>query len=252
MMAPRSEASPFLTLDRISLRLQDRVVFENTSWRILQGEGWAVMGLNGSGKSTLMKALCGRVPVVRGRIVYHFLEGRGTGSIRDSMAYVSFESQNGAPAGGFWFHQVRWNSLGMAESPQVEEVLSRNSLVGALPFEVAHKRPDPMRLAAKREKVAALLGIEYLLAKRVVALSNGERRKVALATALIQDPRLLILENPFTGLDALYRTRLQRIIGRIMKTGTMVIVSITRPSEAFDLITHVLLVEGNKSSAGRL
>jgi molybdate transport system ATP-binding protein len=79
-----------------------------------------------------------------------------------------------------------------------------------------------------------------------VALSDGERRKVALAAALIRDPRLLILENPFTGLDAAYRTRLQRIIGRIMKTGTAVIVSITRPTEAFDLITHVLLVEDER------
>ncbi|MBN1101805.1 MAG: ATP-binding cassette domain-containing protein [Deltaproteobacteria bacterium] len=253
MMAPRSEKSPFLTLDGISLRLQDRVVFENTCWRILLGERWAVMGPNGSGKSTLMKALCGRVPVVKGRIHHHFLEkppsgapSRATGSIRDSVAYVSFEPLKARLTGGPGFHQVRWNSLGLEDSPQVQEVLSRNSLFGPLPFEVLDNRPDPAAIAAKTEEVVALLGIENLLAKRVVALSDGERRKVALAAALIRNPRLLILENPFTGLDAAYRTKLQRIIGKIMETGTVVIVSITRPSEAFDLITHVVLVENER------
>ena len=67
-----SNASPFITLDGVALRLYNRVLFENTHWTLFDNQHWAVIGPNGSGKSTLMKALCGKVPVGRGGIAYHF------------------------------------------------------------------------------------------------------------------------------------------------------------------------------------
>ena len=65
---------PFITLDDVAVRVYDKVMFQETNWIIHNDEHWAVVGPNGSGKSTLMRALCGRVPVVQGRITYHFAE----------------------------------------------------------------------------------------------------------------------------------------------------------------------------------
>ena len=65
---------PFIRLDNVAVRVYDKVMFQETNWIIRSDEHWAIVGPNGSGKSTLMKALCGQVPVVQGRITYQFAE----------------------------------------------------------------------------------------------------------------------------------------------------------------------------------
>ena len=68
--------APFLTLDDVTIRRGDRLVFPGTSWCMRCGERWAIVGPNGSGKSTLVRALTGALPVVKGDIVYHFAAAR--------------------------------------------------------------------------------------------------------------------------------------------------------------------------------
>lgn len=66
---------PIVSLADVSLRFYDRIVFERTRWEIHSNQCWAVVGPNGSGKSTLARAICGRVPVVHGQILYHLAAG---------------------------------------------------------------------------------------------------------------------------------------------------------------------------------
>jgi molybdate transport system ATP-binding protein len=241
-MAERFGAGgPFISLEDVSLRLYDRLMFEGTRWEIGSDQHWAVLGPNGAGKSTLVKALCGRVPVVRGRIAYHFC---ADGALpQDRVAYVSLDDGDTPLGGGVPFYQSRWN-VGVREaSLSVGEYLSEDRLRRRSPFQVLERPADPGPFIARQARVLGLLDIEDLLTKDVLHLSDGERRKVLIARALLRDPRLLILDNPFTGLDPRFRTRLREAIARLMGHELRVMVVTARPDEIPPGITHVLAVE---------
>ena len=100
--------------------------------------------------------------------------------------------------------------------------------------------PDPAAFAARRAKVVELLQIDALLGKNAIQLSNGERRKVFIAQALLKSPRLLILDNPFSGLDQEFRSKLKEIIVRLMQSAMRVMVVETDRDEIPPGITHML------------
>src|SRR5512137_2320805 len=85
---------PFLTVDSITVRLRDRLILPDTTWKIRSDEHWAILGPNGSGKSTLVRSLWGGGPLQSGRIVYDFAsDGRQPQLVppKDEIGYVSFE-----------------------------------------------------------------------------------------------------------------------------------------------------------------
>lgn len=82
--------------------------------------------------------------------------------------------------------------------------------------------------------------------KKTIQLSNGETRKVMLARALLIRPRLLILDNPLTGLDQDYRKHLKAILGNLMKDDMRFIIVTSRQDEILPGITHVLMIEDQK------
>jgi molybdate transport system ATP-binding protein len=233
---------PFITLKDVSLRLYERVLFEHTDWKIFENQHWAVIGPNGSGKSTLVKALCGRVPVVQGRIAYHF--GADGVKPQEQIGYVSFDAQRSVVGWQDPFYQARWNSARSRDGAPVAGCLSRDQVYKANPFQVIDNLPDPAAFAARRDEVIELLQIEALLGKNAIQLSNGERRKVFIAKALLKSPRLLILDNPFTGLDQAFRDRLKNVIARLMQSAMRVMVVETNRDEIPPGITHALEVAG--------
>ena len=236
-----TDTKPFITLDDIAVRLYDRVLFEHTDWEILDNQHWAVVGPNGSGKSTLVKALCGRVPVVQGKIAYHFEED--SVKPQEQIGYVSFDAQRSVVGWQDPFYQARWNSARSRDGVPVAGCLSREQVYKVNPFQVIDDLPDPAAFAARRDEVVELLQIEALLAKNAIQLSNGERRKVFIAQALLKSPRLLILDNPFTGLDQEFRAKLKEVIARLMHDSMRMMVVETDRDEIPPGITHVLEVK---------
>ena len=79
---------PLITLERVTLRVGDKMLLPGTSWEIKSGENWAILGPNGSGKSALARAVKGDIPHVRGRLIRHDPEAEGR-----RIGYVSFELQ---------------------------------------------------------------------------------------------------------------------------------------------------------------
>jgi molybdate transport system ATP-binding protein len=235
------EHKPFITLDGVTIRLYDRLLFEHTCWEILEDQHWAVIGPNGSGKSTLMKALCGQVPVVQGKIAYHFAEDGA--KPQEQIGYVSFDAQRSIVGWQDPFYQARWNSDRSTDGVPVEDCLSRDQVYKVNPFQVVDDLPDPAVFATRRDEIVERLQIEALLGKNAIQLSNGERRKVFIARALLKNPRLLILDNPFTGLDQAFRARLKEVIARLTQDRMRVMVVETERAETPPGITHVLEVE---------
>lgn len=231
-------AERFISLNNISIRLHDQILFEDLSWEILSDQHWAVIGPNGSGKSTLMQAICGDLPVVSGNIAYHFASGNGKHPPQDRIAYVNFEAQRYV-LGNEPFYQERWN-IGMEEDAlAVSEFLSERSVNRINAFHVTERGTDP-GFAARQREIAEQLEIDPLWDRQVVQLSNGERRKVLIARALLKNPRLLILDNPFNGLDERFRLKLADNLDNLMRGTLRVILVGTTRNELPQGITNIL------------
>jgi len=236
---------PFISLNDVSLRLHDKILFEGLCWEMLDDQHWAVIGPNGSGKSILMKALCGSLPVVKGKLVYHFLHDDGQNAApQDCIAYVTFESQRSVLGDGA-FYQVRWNSGVSEDTLSVAEYLSERGVRSINPYHVVESHSD-RKFAARSKDVIEQLELGALLGRKVIQLSNGERRKVWIAQALLKSPRLLILDNPFAGLDERFRAKLGENLENLMQGDLRVLIVGTGRDEILPGITHVLYVQDNR------
>lgn len=253
MNASSENKNLFISFKNAALRVGDRIVFSETNWDFYANEHWAIIGTNGSGKSILARALSGRIPVVKGKIVYHFLKNHPRDRLTDTgatpkqaISYVCFDKQKQALARRDRVYQERWHSSENTEVLSVSDYLSLERVYHINPFQVDALRPDSEVFDTNKENVISALGIQPLMKKKMIQLSNGEMRKVMLARALLPRPRLLILDNPFTGLDQNYRKRLITILEKLMKEHLRLIIITTRQDEVLQGLTHVMVIENRK------
>jgi molybdate transport system ATP-binding protein len=207
-----------------TLRIRDKFILHDTDWRIDQGQHWAVLGPNGAGKTTLVKALTGDVPVVQGAIDYSKALRAG---------YVSFEQHRQLIAREERRDASRYFSGNLEDISTVYEILLEIDGVAG-------------RSAIDVERIAARLQIEHLLERDIRVVSTGEMRKVQIARALIQAPDMLILDEPFDGLDRAARGSLAPIIDGLMDHTRTVILVTHRQREILPNISHVLAVSDGR------
>jgi molybdate transport system ATP-binding protein len=217
-----------ISLDDITLRVREQLSFNHTTWQIGPDQHWAIIGPTGSGKSTLAKGLCRQLPLVQGQILFFFdgpdRAGRPYLEANEVLTF-SIETHQAFTRRFASYHQARWQSFEGEEAPPVHSLLEE------------HAAPD------KQANVIDLLGIRPLLARKVHQLSHGESRKVFLAWLLLRSPRLLILDDPFIGLDVQSRARLKDGIERLLNNHDPQIVFLSaRFDEIPAAINHLLLV----------
>lgn len=212
-------------LDQASLRVRDRILFEGITWKIRAGEHWAVVGPNGAGKSTLVRALIGEVAVVRGTIF-----PQEPARLRQQASCLSFE------------HQRRLMAL---EDRRAElQAFSGRGDDGARVGDFI-RRPQqgtPHHPLDFLERIQ----IAPLLDRRIRELSSGEMRRFQIALALSADPSLLILDEPYEGLDPEHRAELARIINALMDPVRAVVLVTHRRSEIPPNTTHVIGVKAGR------
>jgi len=236
------KSEPFITLDNISVRLQDRLYLQGTSWQINANEHWAILGPNGSGKTTFARSLFGGVPIVRGNIIYHFSkEGRqNPATVANAIGYVSPELHCDIIEHENLVDRSRDFSGQIHEKTTVSNLIldnKANSADGAQPKE-------------RLDQIARNMSIEALLERDIRSLSIGEMNKVLIAKALMKRPRLLILDEPFEGLDKPSLNSVADSINDLMRKDIRVILITHRFEEIVPNITHVLLIKHGKIYKG--
>lgn len=230
---------PFITVDHITVRLLQQLMFQGTSWRIHTDEHWAILGPNGAGKSTFVRALWGGVPLQKGRIFLHFSDAESESRAlapSEMIGYVSFETHQRLMEQEEMMEDLR------AYADKRDEITTARDVVysGILAARKLNAE-DKARCA----KIAALLEIHPLLGRNITSLSTGEMRKILIARALIKAPKLLILDEPFDGLDEETNRSLSRSIDKLM-TGPVpvrVILVVHRLEEIAPHISHVLFIK---------
>ncbi len=234
---------PFLSLEGAAFRLGERVVFAGTNWVFRRGEHWAIAGVNGSGKSLLADALRGRLPLARGRLRYHFRTPPGL-MPEETIGHVSFEARKGEVREAVV--QSRWNSLEEEGALRVRDFLAYDRVMEVNPFEVdatdRHRRARA-QFELRRSRAVRQLRVEPFLERTLISLSNGERQRVELARALCHPLRLLILDEPFAGLDKGMREHFGRLLEGLMRTPLRVLLITTRIADLPPPVTHLLWVE---------
>lgn len=181
----------------------------------------AIYGPNGAGKSLLVDMLTGKSPLREGRVAYDFRPS-ASASVYENIRYIAFRDTYGS-ADANYYYQQRWNAHDQDETPTVRQQLGE-------------VRDEEYRL-----RLFTLFGIEPLLDKKIILLSSGELRKFQLAKALLAHPRVLILDNPYIGLDAGSRDLLTALLERVVSMGSLQLVLVTSlPGDVPSFVTHVV------------
>ena len=229
------KSKPLITLDNITVRLRDRPYLQNTSWQIHSNEHWAILGPNGSGKTTFARSLFGEVPIVRGKIVFHYLKTDpcNPAAAANSIGYVSPELHREIVEREKFNDRLREFSGRIHDVTTVKQLLTGNT-------------NDPeQKIRAERQlhPFARKIGIEALLERDLKSLTTGEMNAALIAKALIKNPKLLILDEPFDGLDRQARNSLAKIIHTLTRTKIQLILITHRFEEIVPNITHVMLLK---------
>jgi len=182
-----------------------RPVLENISFEIRTGECIILCGRSGSGKSTLLRLINGLAP--------NFYKGslKGIISVNDMVPALMTPTQR-VETFGTVFQDPR--SQFFMDIVQDEIAFSAEN-IGLPPSVIREKIKD----------IARLLNIGHLLNQSVDTLSSGQKQRVALASACIVSPKILILDEPVSNLDAKGIHLLLRVLEKIKKRGTIIIIS---------------------------
>ncbi len=199
-MTEAPSAAPALVLEDVTVAYGSIRALENTTGVVHPGQSVALIGPNGAGKSTLIKAILGLVPPGSGRLT---VLGRDPVAARSDVGYVP---------------QADTLDLEFPVSVLQVVLMGRYRRIGWL------RRPG----ADDRERARAALaevGLEDRADERFGALSGGQRQRVLLARAIVAEPRLLLLDEPFNGVDAVSQERLLTALARLRAGGAAVVMS---------------------------
>ncbi len=246
-MMEKAGVKPLIKLKNAAFKINDRIVFSGTDWTIIAGQIWAVYGIAGSGVNILLEALLHRLPVTQGKLEYYF-EDHGRPYLNPGEAVlISNDAQRDMLLHYSTYYQARWQSFEEENSPSVNEFLSGKSIEHHSSFEVTPLRTAGSIYEKRKRSAVRRLQIKNLMEKRLMQLSNGEARKVLLVRAFMQNPRLLVLDEPFGGLDASSRKNLMKIINEMMPDEHKIIITAhSRLDEIPGSATHIAYVEQNR------
>lgn len=190
----------------------------------LDGEHIAIVGPNGAGKSLLVDLLTGRYPLRDGTLTYDFRPS-ATQTAYDNIKYIAFRDTYGS-ADANYYYQQRWNAHDQEDAPLVRELLGE------------------VKDEALKQQLFDLFRIEPMLDKKIILLSSGELRKFQLTKTLLTAPRILIMDNPFIGLDAATRELLFNVLEKLAQLASLQIVLVLSMLDDIpSFITHVVPVD---------
>lgn len=213
----------FVRLEQVTITLGGKKVLEDITLTLQHNEQWAFVGPSGSGKTVLAETLAGG----------HFYTGTITASFaaaenfhRQVLVVEQQHRFHDLTNRSDFYYQQRFNASDANQTATVAQDLAKYDAPG-------------------KDKLIEQLHLQALLEEPLIQLSNGENKRLQLCKALLKHPGLLVLDNPFTGLDIAGRKLLHTILHKLSEDG-MPMLLITTAKELPDYITHIATLQNGK------
>jgi tungstate transport system ATP-binding protein len=214
-------SGPILCIERVKVTYDGRLILDVPSFEIQEGQTLAVIGPNGAGKSTLLRLL---------GFLEHPTEGR-----------VLFRDQPVQPYGNLLMVRRRMASVFQ------EPLLTDGTVEGNVALGLRLRRVDSTEVSRRVQESMATLGIGHLAKRRTRTLSGGEAQRVSLARALVLDPEVFLLDEPFAALDPPTREGLLVDLKAILDKRRITTIFVTHDrNEALALSNQVAVMIGGR------
>lgn len=199
--------TPIVNIKNLNLHYGQKAVLKDLDWTINRGENWLLSGASGSGKTSLAKIIAG----IEGTLANVKIEFTAAGELPQKVLLVASWYQFANVDGDKnFYHSQRYNHQQLKETNTIEQELAK--------YGAAHQ----LNWVAVGQILKAL-DFAKLKNAQLLELSSGEHKKIQLVKALWLKPQLLIIDQPYTGLDARSRENLNDLLAEIAEDGTTLI-----------------------------
>lgn len=198
-----------------------RTVIRDFSMQVHRGEAIALLGPNGSGKTTSFYMIAGLVPADAGQIIV-----------------------DGTDVSGYPMY--RRAKMGIGYLPQEVSIFRGLSVEDNILAILEISESDRHRRRQRLEELLSEFSIEHLRRASALALSGGERRRVEIARALAANPRYLLLDEPFAGVDPISVEEIRHLVADLKKRGLGVLVTDHNVRETLEIVDRAYILHDGK------
>jgi len=214
--------------ENVSLKRDGKMILKNIDWKVKAGENWAVIGLNGAGKTTLLKLINGYLWPTSGKLTVlgEVFGHTSLPELRKSIGWVSSALQQ----------ELR-------EYETAEHIVLSGKFASIGVYEITTQKDEEAA-----ENMLIDCGGKELIGKPYSILSQGERQIVLIARALMANPKLLILDEPCTGLDIFAKQSLLKRINAItlLPNSPSILYVTHHTEEILPCFDHTLLIKNGE------
>lgn len=203
----KTMSNPIVQISNFSLKYGNKTVLTDLDWTISEGENWLLTGASGSGKTALLKAIAGLEKSTDEIVVVFNKAGVAKPLCQYIAQWYQFKNVEGIAN---FYYQQRYNVQ------QVKDTFTVNA-------ELVHYGKEHSLSITKVEPILNALGFAALRNAQLIELSSGEHKKLQLVKALWLKPQLLLLDQPYTGLDSQSRQNLNNLLDELTNDGIQII-----------------------------
>ncbi len=210
-----------LKAERLKKSYRSRVVVKDVSLEVRNGEVIGLLGPNGAGKTTCFYMMVGLVPMDGGDL---YLDGR-------KLTHMPIH---------------RRARLGLSYLPQETSIFRRLSVADNVRAVLELHNDDPDQIRNKLNDLLHDLHVGHLRDNPAISLSGGERRRVEIARALATEPRFILLDEPFAGIDPIAVLDIQKIIGFLKERGIGVLITDHNVRETLGICDRAYIINDGR------
>ena len=219
--SPTPPATRALSIVSIAKAYDSRPVLQDVSMEVARGEVVGLLGPNGAGKTTCFYSVMGLVKPDAGRIL---LDGE------DITALPMY----------------RRAILGLGYLPQETSIFRGLTVAQNISAVLELSEPDPARRVERLDTLLAEFHIDHLRDAKATALSGGERRRCEIARALAGDPSIMLLDEPFAGIDPISISDIRELVRDLKRRDIGVLITDHNVRETLDIVDRACIIYDGK------
>lgn len=221
-----AEGKPLLQTDKLVKIYTGRAVVNGVDINVKEGEIVGLLGPNGAGKTTTFYMIVGLIRPNGGRVIFR------ENDVTDMAMY-------------------RRAREGMGYLPQEESIFRKLTVEQNILAILETQKFSKAQRRARCDELLTQFGIEHLAKNHALTLSGGEKRRLTIARSLVTNPNLLMLDEPFSGVDPIAVFDVQQIIQDLRKQGLAILITDHNVRETLNIVDRAYLIyEGRVESQG--